>query len=131
MQLRAIVMHAMSVACAGALALPAMAAGDVGRGASLAANRSVSMCVLCHALPGQALALQGDIGPPLAGVGGRLSAVQLRQRLLSPELANPDTVMPAYGRTTGLQRVPAALQGQPLLNAAQVDDLVVWLVSLK
>ncbi len=110
---------------------PALAAGDVGRGASLAANRSQSMCVLCHALPGQVAAMQGDIGPPLAGVGARLSAAQLRQRLLAPEQSNPDTVMPSYGRSTGLQGVPAALKGQPLLSGAQVDDLVAWLVSLK
>lgn len=110
---------------------PALAAGDAARGASLAANRSVSMCVLCHALPGQPAAMQGDIGPPLAGVGARLSAAQLRERLLAPERFNPDTVMPAYGRTAGLQRVPVALQGQALLSAPQVDDLVAWLVGLK
>jgi len=110
---------------------PALAAGDAARGASLAANRSLSMCVLCHALPGQPAAMQGDIGPPLAGVGARLSPMQLRDRLLAPERFNPDTVMPAYGRTSGLQRVPTALQGQPLLTAPQVDDLVAWLVSLK
>ncbi len=113
------------------LAGPALAAGDAGRGASLAANRSASMCVLCHAVPGQPAAMQGDIGPPLAGVGARMSAVQLRQRLLTPERFNPDTVMPSYGRTQGLQRVPTAQQGQPLLTAPQVDDLVAWLVTLK
>jgi sulfur-oxidizing protein SoxX len=87
--------------------------------------------VLCHALPGQPAALQGDLGPPLAGVGARVDAETLRQRLLAPERFNPDTVMPSYGRTDGLQRVAPALRGQPLLSAAQVDDVVAWLVSLQ
>jgi L-cysteine S-thiosulfotransferase len=113
---------------------PAAAAGDVARGAAIAASRQQGLCVLCHALPGQAAAFQGDIGPPLAGVGARLSPALLRQRLLAPERFNPETVMPSYGRSDhdgGLQRVPAALRGQPLLSPAQVDDVVAWLASLQ
>ena len=114
---------------------PAAAAGDVARGAALAASRQQGLCVLCHALPGQPAAFQGDIGPPLAGVGARLSPDELRQRLLAPERFNPETVMPAYGRADpqrdGPLRVPAALRGQPLLSPAQLDDLVAWLASLQ
>lgn len=109
----------------------ALAQGDATRGAAIAASRSQGLCVLCHALPGQPAALQGDLGPPLAGVGARLEADALRQRLLAPQRFNPDTVMPAYGRTDGLQRVAPALRGQPLLSAAQVDDVVAWLVTLR
>jgi sulfur-oxidizing protein SoxX len=116
-----------------ALLLPCAAAaqGDATRGAAIASSRSQGLCVLCHALPGQPAALQGDLGPPLAGVGARLDAETLRQRLLAPERFNPDTVMPSYGRTDGLQRVAPALRGQPLLSTAQVDDVVAWLVSLR
>lgn len=124
----------MTAALAALLALaagPATATGDVARGAAIAASRQQGLCVLCHALPGQPAAFQGDIGPPLAGVGARLSADELRQRLLAPERFNPETVMPAYGRTDGLLRVPAALRGQALLSPAQVDDLVAWLASLQ
>ena len=111
---------------------PAAATGDVARGAAIAASRQQGLCVLCHALPGQAAAFQGDIGPPLAGVGARLPPDLLRQRLLAPERFNPETVMPSYGRSDdSLQRVPATLRGQPLLSPAQVDDLVAWLASLK
>lgn len=116
-----------------ALLLPCAASsqGDAARGAAIASSRSQGLCVLCHALPGQPAALQGDLGPPLAGVGARVDAETLRQRLLAPERFNPDTVMPSYGRTDGLQRVAPALRGQPLLSAAQVDDVVAWLVSLQ
>jgi sulfur-oxidizing protein SoxX len=111
---------------------PATATGDAARGAAIAASRQQGLCVLCHALPGQAPAFQGDIGPPLAGVGARLSPDLLRQRLLAPERFNPDTVMPSYGSGgAGLQRVPAALRGQPLLSPSQVDDVVAWLASLR
>lgn len=109
----------------------ALAQGDAARGAAIAASRSQGLCVLCHALPGQSAALQGDLGPPLAGVGARLEADTLRQRLLAPERFNPDTVMPAYGRTAGLQRVAPALRGQPLLSAVQIDDVVAWLATLR
>ena len=114
---------------------PAAASGDVARGAAIAASRQQGLCVLCHALPGQIAVFQGDIGPPLAGVGTRLSPEVLRQRLLAPERFNPETVMPSYGRPGSaqddLQRVPAALRGQPLLNPGQVDDVLAWLASLR
>ena len=116
-------------------ASPAAATGDVARGAAVAASRQQGLCVLCHALPGQAAAFQGDIGPPLAGVGARLSTAVLRQRLLAPERFNPETVMPSYGRPGSpqddLQRVPAALRGQPLLSPDQADDVLAWLASLR
>ena len=109
----------------------AAAAGDAARGAAIVASRSQGLCVLCHALPGQLPAHQGTLGPPLDGVGGRLDADALRQRLLAPERFNPDTVMPAYGRSEGLVQVTAALRGKPLLAPAQIDDVVAYLVTLR
>ncbi len=113
------------------LAPAAMAQGDAARGAAIALNRSQGLCVLCHALPGQNPALQGNIGPPLAGVASRLDAEALRQRLLAPERFNPETVMPAYARVHGLQQVAAAQRGRPLLDDGQIDDLVAWLGTLR
>jgi sulfur-oxidizing protein SoxX len=109
----------------------AQAQGDATRGAALAADRSQGLCVLCHALPGQPAALQGTVGPALAGVGARLNPEALRQRLLAPERFNPDTVMPSYSRSARLQRVAPAQQGRPLLAPDQIDDLVAYLASLK
>ena len=109
----------------------AQAEGDAVRGEALARHRSLSLCVLCHALPGQNPALQGNLGPPLMGVGSRLDANTLRLRLLAPQRFNPDTVMPAYGPQGGLQQVALAQRGRPLLSAEQIDDLVAWLASLR
>lgn len=114
-----------------ALCATAAAQGDAARGAAIAASRSQGLCVLCHALPGQPAALAGTVGPPLAGVGGRLDVATLRARLVEPERFNPDTVMPAYGRTDGLQQVAPAQRGRPLLGAAEIDDLVAWLATLR
>ncbi len=124
-------MHLALLALAATAAPAALAQGDAARGEAIALHRSQGLCVLCHALPGQNPALQGTIGPPLAGVGSRLDAAALRQRLVAPEQFNPETVMPAYGRTTGLQQVAAAQRGKPLLTDAQIDDVVAWLATLR
>ena len=39
--------------------------------------------------------------------------------------------MPAYHRTDGLTRVAPAFQGKPLLSAAQIEDVVAYLTTLK
>ena len=112
----------------------AMAAGDAARGAAIVASRSQGLCLLCHALPGQLPAHQGTLGTlgtPLDGVGARLDADALRQRLLAPERFNPDTVMPAYGRSDGLLQVAAAQRGKPLLAPGQIDDVVAYLATLR
>jgi L-cysteine S-thiosulfotransferase len=103
----------------------------IARGAALAASRTQGLCVLCHALPGLPDSQRGTLAPPLHGVGARLDAPALRERLLAPQRFNPDSVMPAYGDTGGLQRVAPAWQGRPLLQPAQIDDLVAWLASLR
>jgi len=124
-------MRLAALTLAAMLAPAAWAQGDATRGEAIALNRSLGLCVLCHAVPGQNPALQGNIGPPLAGVGSRLDAALLRQRLLAPERFNTDTVMPAYGRSSGLQQVAQAQRGKPLLTPAQVDDVVAWLATLQ
>lgn len=114
-----------------ALGAQAQPVGDPSRGAAIVASRQQGLCVLCHAVPAQPEAAMGTIGPPLAGVGARLSAEQIRQRLETPERFNPDTVMPSYTRTQGLQQVATARQGQPLFNAQQLADVVAYLARLK
>ena len=105
--------------------------GDASRGAAIVASRSQGLCGLCHALPGQPDHLQGTIAPPLHGVGARYDATELRAHLLTPERFNPDSVMPAYGRSQGLMRIAPAQRGKPLLDAQQIDDVVAYLASLR
>lgn len=121
----------LAVAAAAVLAAAQPAVGDVARGAAIVASRTQGQCVLCHAVPGVPAVHSGTIGPPLAGVGARVPAAELRQRLIAPERFNPDTVMPSVNRTEGLTRVAAARRSQPILDAQQIEDVVAYLATLK
>lgn len=103
--------------------------GDPARGRSIVANRDQGGCTLCHEVPGETRF--GDIAPPLAGAGARLSVPQLRLRVADSTRVNPDTPMPAYYRTEGLAQVARAYRGKPVLSAQQVEDVVAWLATLK
>jgi L-cysteine S-thiosulfotransferase len=103
--------------------------GDAARGRKVVTNREVGACLLCHAVPGERAS--GNIAPTLAGAGARLSAAQLRLRVVDSSRVNPDTPMPAYYRIEGLTQVAAAYRGKPVLSAQQVEDVVAFLTALK
>jgi L-cysteine S-thiosulfotransferase len=105
--------------------------GDAARGRKIVLDRSVGGCVLCHAFPEPEPRFMGDIGPPLAGVGARLSAGQLRLRVVDQSRIDPNTPMPAYYRTEGLYDVAPAYRGKPILTAQQVEDVVSYLQTLR
>ncbi len=104
--------------------------GDPTLGARVAASRTLGNCLACHALPMPEEKLQGDVGPDLRGVASRLSAGELRLRVVNPKLVDPQTAMPAYYRVDGLYRVRRDLVGKPILTAAQVEDVVAYLATL-
>ena len=52
-------------------------------------------------------------------------------RIVDGSRLNADTIMPPYYRMTGLQRVARNFQGKTILTAAQVEDVVAYLVTLK
>ena len=103
--------------------------GQPERGRSIVANRDQGGCTLCHEVPGETHF--GNIAATLAGAGGRLSAAQLRLRVVDSSRLNPDTPMPAYYRTEGLAQVAPAYRGKPILSAQQVEDVVAFLATLK
>ncbi len=105
--------------------------GDAVRGRAIVANRSIGLCLLCHSGPIAEERFQGDIAPSLAGAGSRWSEGQLRLRIVDGSRLNADTIMPAYYRTGGLQRVARNFEGKTILSAAQVEDVVAYLVTLK
>jgi L-cysteine S-thiosulfotransferase len=106
-------------------------AGDAGKGRSIVANRQVGLCLLCHSGPLPEERFQGNLAPSLAGAGSRWSEGQLRLRLTDSRRLNPETIMPAYYRTDGLTQVAKSVQGQPLLAAQQIEDVLAYLVTLK
>lgn len=106
-------------------------AGDPVRGRAVVAGRQVGTCVLCHAGPFPDERLPATIAPDLRGVADRLSAGQIRLRLVDPRVVNPATVMPAYFSQAGLVRVGRAWQGRTALTAQQIEDAVAFLMTLK
>ena len=129
---------AAAVLCASAAAaqdgIPASLtgqAGDPARGRAIVANRQLGLCLLCHSGPFPEERFQGDLAPSLEGAGRRLSEARLRLRLVDSRRVNPDTIMPSYYRTEGLERVAPAFRGKPLLSAEQIEDVVAYLGTLK
>jgi sulfur-oxidizing protein SoxX len=106
-------------------------AGDAVRGRAIVANRQLGLCLLCHTGPVPEERFQGNLAPDLAGAGARWSAAQLRLRMVDASRFNPETIMPAYYKTEGLQRVPAGLKGKTILSAQQIEDVVAYLQTLR
>jgi L-cysteine S-thiosulfotransferase len=105
--------------------------GDPVRGRRIVLDRELGNCLICHQVPEAGEPFQGDLGPDLAGVGRRLSAGQIRLRLVDQSRLNPATVMPPYHRIDGLNRVAAKYRGRPVLSAEEVEDVVAYLATLK
>lgn len=115
-----------------AIAQPlAGAVGDAARGRAILKDRVVGNCLICHSAPEPDELFMGNIGPDLKGVGSRLTAGQLRLRLVDQTRINPKTVMPPYYRINDLYRVGQRFAGKPALAARQIEDVVAYLVTLK
>jgi sulfur-oxidizing protein SoxX len=106
-------------------------AGDPARGRAIVVDRQVGLCLLCHSGPFPEQRFMGDLAPDLSGVGARLSAAQIRLRIVDPGKLNPATIMPSYYKTEGLQRVAPAFRGKTILTAQQIEDVVAFLATLK
>jgi sulfur-oxidizing protein SoxX len=105
--------------------------GDAARGRALIVARDAANCVLCHAVPDPAVRFSGDVGPSLAGVGARLPVAQLRLRVADNLRVNPAGVMPSYYKVADLDRVATRYAGEPILTAAEVEDVVAYLATLR
>jgi L-cysteine S-thiosulfotransferase len=104
--------------------------GDATRGRVLVLDRTTT-CILCHSGPFPETRFQGDLAPDLAGTGNRWPVSQLRLRLVDAAHFNPDTIMPSYFRTEGFVRVGRNWTGKPILSAAQIEDIVAFLATLR
>ena len=111
-----------------AMTEPLAAPGDPTRGRQVFVAREGGHCVLCHSAPGVAVA--GDVGPSLAGVGSRLTPAQIRLRIADITRVNPAATMPAFHRAGG-ERVASSYAGKTALDGQQVEDLVAFLGTLK
>jgi L-cysteine S-thiosulfotransferase len=90
-------------------------------------------CIACHRIPlgGIPAGAFGNIGPSLEGVGARLTATKIRQRIVDPRRDSPDTLMPPYGSTEGLYRVQRTYENRSILTEAEIEQVVAYLSALK
>lgn len=107
------------------------APGDGARGRAIVADRQKGLCILCHSGPFPQERFQGDLAPDLRGSGSRWSEGQLRLRIVDAARLNPGTIMPAYYKIDGLARVAAPWRGRPVLTAAEIEDVVAFLTTLR
>ncbi len=105
--------------------------GDPANGRKLAINRKLGNCLACHVLPIPEQPFHGDVGPDLSEAGGTLSEGAIRLRIVNSKVLNPDTIMPAFYRNDGFERVMKKFQGKTMLNAQQVEDIVAYVMTLK
>lgn len=107
------------VALAAALVTGAHAQSPAAAARDLFLSPEKGYCIACHQLPeGAGPATRADLGPRLEGSRMReLGRAKLRELLQDPTRANPDTVMPPFGR-------------HRILDAAEIERLVEYLHAL-
>jgi sulfur-oxidizing protein SoxX len=107
--------------------------GDAKEGAKVVIGRRLGNCLSCHEISTlREEEFHGDVGPPLDGVAARWSTAALRMIVVNAKMVfGGETVMPAFYRTDGLNRVRPEYAGKPILTAQQVEDVVAFLATLK
>jgi len=105
--------------------------GDPVMGRKWVINRKLGNCLSCHQMPIPEEQFHGETGPALYGVADLYDAGELRLRLVDPKSLNPYSMMPAFYKTEGLNRVMKGFEGKPILTAQQVEDIIAYLMTLK
>ncbi len=107
--------------------------GDATEGVKVVTGRRLGNCLSCHEISAlREEEFHGDVGPSLDGVAGRWDAATLRMIVVNAKrVFGQETVMPAFYRTEGLNRVRPEFAGKPILTAQQVEDVVAFLATLK
>ena len=110
--------RAMAVAACCVLALPLAARAQMAVPETFV-RPDKGHCIACHQLPeGLGRQNRADVGPRLEGARMRaLDRAKLKATLEDPTAANPDTVMPPFGR-------------HRILQPAEIEALVEFLHAL-
>lgn len=106
--------------------------GNAEAGKKVFLTRTLGNCLACHEVTSlKSEEFHGELGPSLDGVASRYTEAQLRLIVADPKRVFTDTVMPAFYKNDGLRRVRPEFAGKPILTAAQVEDVVAFLQTLK
>jgi sulfur-oxidizing protein SoxX len=88
----------------------------VEQGKKLAFNRKLGNCLACHSITGGNMA--GNMGPPLVAMKARFpDKAKLRAQIWDATKANPNTVMPPFGR-------------HKILTEKQIDLITEYIYTL-
>jgi len=106
-------------------------AGDPENGKKVFVHRKKGNCLTCHTAPIPEEQFHGTVGPDLRGVGDRMTAGQMRLRIVNPRFVNPETTMIPMYKTEPAVQVKKDCQGKPILTAQEVEDVIAYLQTLK
>lgn len=109
------------------------AKGDPAQGREWFAERKLGNCLACHANDDlKDLPFHGEVGPPLDGAGDRWSEAELRGIVVNAkQVFGEQTIMPGFYVLETGERVMEQFQGQTVLSAEEVEDIVAYLMTLK
>ena len=107
-------------------------AGDAASGRKLFMNRKKGNCLACHVNSDMAeQTFHGEVGPELDGVADRWDAAELRGILVNSKNMFEGTIMPAFYRDSGYNRILKKFDGTTILSAQEVEDLLAYVMTLK
>jgi len=111
----------LAVLVSGISLIPQTAAADshgdmVKKGKEVAFDRKKGNCLACHMMDDGAS--PGDIGPPLVAMKARFpDKAKLRAQIWDPQVANPGTRMPPFGK-------------HKIVSEKDIDAIVEYLYTL-
>ncbi len=107
--------------------------GDPAAGKKAFVGRKLGNCLACHVNKDTSdQQFHGEVGPPLDGVAERHEPAALRAIIVDSKAVFGDqTLMPAFYREAGLNRVGKKFKGKTILSAQQVEDVLAYLLTLK
>jgi len=106
----------LALSPAGSMAAETEGASAAEQGKVIAFDRKKGNCLACHQIEGGDL--PGNIGPPLVAMKARFpDKAKLRAQIWDPTKANPNSVMPPFGR----------LQ---VLSEGEIDKVVEFIYTL-
>lgn len=106
-------------------------AGDPDNGKKVFVHRKKGNCLTCHSAPIPEEQFHGTVGPDLQGVGDRMTAGEMRLRIVNPRFVNPETTMIPMYKTEPAVQVKDEFEGKPILTAQEVEDVIAYLQTLK
>ena len=107
-------------------------AGDPAAGRDAFLGRRLGNCLACHENSDLAdQPFHGEVGPSLDGVADRWTEADLRGILVNSKNVFPETIMPAFYVADGYNRNLEQFEGNTILSAQQVEDVVAYLMTLQ